>query len=288
MKVHFGDRHRFLFAVLLLSPVFLLAGCRAKSKPPTPETTAQSLLGEWQAVKTERLIQGFDGVKKIVFTSANEAWLVDYDNNAYKSMYWLEPNSQPMHIDILSTSNREWMTTFKFLDGDTIKILPHQQGLQQMRHPKLDSGGVDLQKISKETNLDQGVKVQTDRLPSIHEQERSANLYLNTLIFAQRDYYDGKRTFATQLSEMNPGFTHDFMGYRYQILPGGNQNLIIAAQPLASGLKSFSALLVTGEGYSSAITICQSKQPTQAAPTFVQHSGGSYMCAANAEDPGSG
>jgi Type IV pilin-like G and H, putative len=296
MKAGLLCRHPLLCVTLFLSPIFLLTGCLSKGKPPTPETAAQALIGEWQAVNTEDSRQGLDGVKKIVFTSAKEAWLIDQNNKAYKSLYWMNPKSQPMQLDILSSSVGMWMTTYRFLDADTIKILPHQQGLQQMRHGNLESGGVNLRRISSQAELDQAIPVQKETLPAAQEQEGSVNLYLNTLIFAQRDYHDEKRVFTTRLADLNPGFTNDFLGYRYQVLLWGDshserlrqRNVLIVAQPLASGLKSFSALLATGEGYSSSITTCQSKQPTSVAPTFVKHPEGPYICAADAEDPGSG
>jgi Type IV pilin-like G and H, putative len=284
MKAGFSDRHLLLSVLLFLSPIFLLTGCIPKGKPPTPDTAAQALIGEWQAVNTEDSRQGFDGVKKIVFTSTQEAWLIDQNNKAHKSLYWMNPASQPMQMDI-SSSAGVWMTTYKFLDADTIKILPHQQGLQQMRHGNLDSGGVNLRRISSQAELDPDIQIQKGILPAAREQELPVNLYLNTLIFAQRDYHDEKRVFTTRLANLNPGFTNNFLGYRYQVLLSGDRNLLIVAQPLASGLKSFSALLVTGEGYSSSIATCQSKQPTSVAPTFVKHPEGPYVCAADAEDP---
>lgn len=275
-----------LFILLGCLPIFLLAGCLPKGKPPTPEVTAQALIGEWRALPTEDSNQGLDGIKKIVFTSTQETWLIDHSNKAYKGLYWINPTAQPMQIDILAAPGGFWMTTFKFIDADTVKILPHQQGLQQMRHPNLDSGGINLRRISNQTELDQSIKVETNQLPPAQVRERLVNLYLNTLIFAQRDYHDEKRVFATQLSEMNPGFSSDFLGYRYQVLLWGDRNVLIVAQPLSSGLKSFSALLATGEGYSSSITTCQSKQPTSEAPKFIKYSNQPYVCADDAEDPG--
>ncbi len=288
MKAVFRYQHSFVSIISLLYPTLLLSGCIPKGKPPTPTAVPQALVGAWQAIATEDSPQGLDGVKKIVFTSAQEAWLIDRDNNAYKSAYWINSTSQPMSMDILGTPGGLWMTSFKFLDADTIKILPHQQGLQQMRHPNLESGGVKLWRVSRKTELDQAEKIKTDQLPAARNQERLVNQYLNTLIFAQRDYHDEKRVFTTQLADLNPGFTNDFLGYRYQVLLWGDRNVLIVAQPLASGLKSFSALLATGEGYSSSITTCQSKQPTTEAPRFVKYTNQPYVCADNAENPGPG
>jgi Type IV pilin-like G and H, putative len=286
MKAAFLYQHSFLPIISLLYPTLLLSGC-IPSKPPTPAAAAvpQALIGEWRAIDTEDSNRGLDGIKKIVFTSTQEAWLIDRGNNAYKSLYWTNPTSRPMHIDILSSSAGLWMTSFKFLDADKIKILPQQQGLQQMRHPNLDAGGVNLRRISNQTELDPSIKIQSNQLPSAHERESPVNLYLNTLIFAQRDYYDEKRVFATQLSEMNPGFTNDFLGYRYQVLLWGDRKVLIVAQPLTSGLKSFSALLATGEGHGSSIITCQSKQPTTEAPRFIKYTNQPYVCADDAEDP---
>lgn len=287
MKAVFFVRPPFISIVLLLCPLSLLSGCISKEKP-TSETAAKALIGEWQAVKTENTIQGLDGVKKIVFTSAKEAWLIAPNNRAYKSLYWMNPTSRPMNMDILAPSVGIWMTTYQFLDADTIQILPHQQGLQQKRPGGLDSGGVSFRRISSKGELDEAIKVEKDALPSAQAQESEANLYMNTLIFALRDYHDKNRTFTTKLSDLNPGFTNDFLDYRYQVVLWGDKNVLIYVQPLSSGLKSFSALLTTGEGLSSAIATCRSKQPTLVAPTFVKYPDGPYICAADAEDPGPG
>jgi hypothetical protein len=99
-------------------------------------------------------------------------------------------------------------------------------------------------------------------LPSNTLRENSGRDYVVSMLFAQRTYFDKHRQFATQLSQIHPGFYEEDMDYRYQVVVQG-QVVWIFGQPKQSGLRSFTGGVVTGAGYASAIRLCATNQPSQ-------------------------
>jgi Type IV pilin-like G and H, putative len=278
MQIRLRDRNQLsLLALLLCSSLYLLSGCQVKkADKPTPEKAASALVGEWQA------FGGMDGIIKIIFQPNGEAWIVDFQGTATKSWYWTNSQSQPMHLDIFSSADSR-MTTYEFSNYDTIRILPKHAGLQQLRENITPNRiGVEFNRTSDRTDLDPSIRIASNKLPTAERIEAEASLYLNALIFAQRDYHQSKKVFSDRLSDMDPGFSDDFLGYSYQILKWGSQDLLITAQPSNPNLKSFTALLATGEGSSSAISRCRSLQPMMTAPQFFKNDNG-FRCGSDSE-----
>jgi hypothetical protein len=276
MRTLLYSRNRLLLIGLIFCSISLFSGCIfKKADKPTPEKAASALVGEWQA------FGGMDGIIRMILQPNGEAWAIDYQGTATKYLYWTNSQSQPMHLDLFSSTDSR-MTTYEFSDYDTIRILPKHSGLQQLRTNITPTTGIEFNRVSDQTDLDPTIRIASAKLPTAAAQEAEASLYLNALIFAQRDYHDAKKAFADRLADMDPGFSDDFLGYQYQILNWGSQDLLITAQPSAPNLRSFTALLSTGEGYSSAISRCRSLQPTMTAPQFVKSSTGS-VCGSGSE-----
>lgn len=270
-------RYQISLIGLLFFALSILSGCAVKkAAKPTPDKANSALIGQWQAAG------GMDGILKIIFQPNGEAWIIDFQGKATKSLYWTNSQSQPMHLDLFSSSDTR-MTTYEFTDYDTMRILPKHAGLQQVRANITETNvGVEFNRVTDLVDLDPSIPIASNKLPTAENIEAEASLYLNALIFAQRDYHSGKKVFSDRLSDMDPGFSDDFFGYNYQILKWGSQDLLITAQPSTPNLKSFTAILSTGEGFSSSISRCRSVQPTMTVSQVLK-SGNELTCGTGSE-----
>jgi hypothetical protein len=271
----------------------LLTSCITPSKPPTPEITAQALIGEWEVASSGsifNILSGGNTVKKIIFSSEAEAWLITRENGAYRSSYWINTATEPMHIDLITSGLGAWISTFRFLDANTIKILTRQQlpqqylGSAQLRGRDLDAKGYNFRRVSRQTKPPQKATILTNTLPSAIEQEDMAKRYLDTLAKAQGYYYINKGVFATSLSDINLGLTEDYISYRFQITLWEGRDMLISAQPIGPGLRSFAAIITPGWASRISTTACRSILPSTRAPSFLKYSSNEpYTCSSDAQ-----
>jgi Type IV pilin-like G and H, putative len=262
--------HHITVIGLLLYSVNFLSGCAKKAKP-TPEQSNAALIGEWVSY------QGIRENVRMIVKPNGESWMIDRQGIASKAKIWTNSQSQPMHMDLISPTD-SWMTTYEFSDYDTIYILPLQAGLKQVRHNVSTETGIKFTRVSNKTDLDPSNRVAPEKPTIAERQESEASLYLNTLSFAQRDYSNAKQIFARKLSEMNPGFSDDFVGYNYQVLPWGNDKTLITAEPSDANMNSFTALVTK-----NMVEKCRSLQPSTTAPQFMDTGNGQFSCGPGSE-----
>jgi hypothetical protein len=248
--------------LLLLAGIFSqgMIACSWQTQPPAREKVPQALIGTWYA-QEER---DWQGNLILIFLPDGNFITIDSSGKAGKGQYWIKPTTFPMSMDLLKNSPYSlFRGVFQFLDQNTIEFQEKAVGISDSIRPTNFSGVRKIYKrLSNQTDLPKAIQKVENQLPSTELRESLGRDYVISMLFAQRTYFDKHRQFAPRLFQIHPGFYEEDIDYRYQVVVQ-EQLVWVFGLPKHPGLRSFTGGLVTGEGYSSAIRLCTTAQPSQ-------------------------
>ncbi|WP_448561617.1 type IV pilin-like G/H family protein [Trichothermofontia sp.] len=257
----------------------------AKEPAPTAnlaeETTAepitQAILGRWQTQNPDMtLVFAPEGKLFLLLNTDTEVKLAE------ELRYHLNPDTQPMQIDLTLNQGETIATIFELMPVSTASPQENRQLRLELTHiapgderPTAFSDRVLVfQQTSRSTTPPQATTIQGFEQRQTQAREREAQLYMGALAQAQAAFYQRYGKFAATLEEFVAGLEPETAFYRYRVVPAANPRLgvTLMAQAKTSGLRSFTSLVFANLGSTPpqiGSTLCQSTRPSTIPPTLL-------------------
>lgn len=232
---------------------------------------AEKLFGKWQAQNPSS-----PTTVTFIFTPESKLFLLAPDSKILRAIafkYRINPTPQPMHLDVIISSNqKEVLTIFEFTDDGQMRLQLDGTNPGKPRPTAFSSQASLFKKISNATTLPDNVQIinpETDN-PETSDPELEAKVAIGSVNRAQHAYYLENQKFGA-MDELGIGVQPETENYRYQIVTPGKQTqtLISTATAKKPELKSYTGVVFLRKikGETVVITgICETDKPSTKPP----------------------
>lgn len=235
---------------------------------------AKKLLGVWETKEEKSGVSLF----KFIFTPEGKFYIITSDKTGdfgIEFTYHINPNTQPMELDIIEVSEGKTgdmvKTIFEFTPEGKLRIETDKSNPGQPRPTSFSPKDLIFNKISDEASLPKNIKLINNLMSSSSKSGNSeGKTYITTLNRAQQAYYLEKGKFSRTISDLGLGIKENTNDYSYRIIRIRPYSVITIAQAKKSGLKSYSSavfLITNSQGELTTITgICETKTASKKSP----------------------
>jgi hypothetical protein len=219
-------------------PVHLLANAQTTTPPSSPspaaDSTTQKLLGQWQAKAPsgEILNLVFTPEGKLLVSFIKSSAAGDRTPTAEVG-YRIDPNPQPMHIDLLFPGDRQSvMTIFEFTKDGQLRLEISSADPGKPRPKAFSAGSALFEKVSDPTSSSGNTQSAQPGAPTNNTPQGEAIEFVSSTNKAQVVYHLQKSQFATNSEQLAVKLPPETENYRYQILPQNKsaKSAIVTAQ----------------------------------------------------------
>ncbi|WP_392533451.1 type IV pilin-like G/H family protein [Nostoc sp. C117] len=240
---------------------------------PAPDTNpiAQKLFGQWETKDPSSSTS-----LTFIFTPENKLFLLipdSKDTGAIEFKYRINPTPQPMHLDVIISSNEEpVLTIFEFTANSQMRLQLDGTNPGKPRPTAFSSQASLFKKVSNGTTLPDNIQIINPEAENqqTNDPKVEAKKVIASINLAQQAYYLQNQKFGT-LEQLNLGIKPETENYHYRIVPSFQQAQIVISTAAAKKpqLKSYTGIVFnrTVKGQAMAITgICETDEPSNKPP----------------------
>lgn len=234
-----------------------------------PESIAEAILGQWHTAALDMtLVFAPEGKLFLLLDAAAGVKLAE------EIRYHLNPDAQPMQIDLTLNQNETIATIFELTPDRQLRLELTHVAPGDERPTGFTDQVLVFKQTSRSTTPPQAGTIQAFDQRQNQAREREAQLYMGALAQAQEAFYQRYDKFAATLDEFVAGIEPETDFYRYMVVPNANPTLgvTLMAQAKAPGLRSFTSVVFAHPGQDAAqvgTTLCQSARPSTIPPTLL-------------------
>jgi type II secretory pathway pseudopilin PulG len=248
------------------------------SQPLTPRLpVAEELIGEWQL--KEILPVGI----KVIFTRESKLFILlplsfpfftGFSSSpvAFEFRYRINPDTQPIQIDVSSPSGGEPLLSIFEMSG-TNEMRVEWIGLTpgESRPTEFTTGSIVLEKLSNITALPRKTQIVDLYAQQLEGQQSNAQNRIRYINNSQRTYYGNNGKFTNKFEDLKLGVPPATEGYQYQLVSQTNltRSAIATAKATNSGLRSYTGAIFAFKvkGKTTFVSgICETDTPSNTPP----------------------
>ncbi|MCF2145647.1 type IV pilin-like G/H family protein [Desmonostoc muscorum LEGE 12446] len=232
---------------------------------------AQKLFGQWQAQDPSS-----STTLTFIFTPESKLFLLSPDSKTLGAMefkYRINPTPQPMHLNVIISSNQEEvLTIFEFTADGQMRLQLDGTNPGKPRPTAFSPQASLFKKISNVTTLPDNIQIINPKAENqqTSDPELEAKVAIGSINRAQQAYYLENKKFAT-IDQLGIGVKPETDNYRYQIVTPGKQTqtLISTAAAKKPELKSYTGVVFLRKVKGEMLIIpgiCETDKPSTKPP----------------------
>ncbi|OKH39543.1 hypothetical protein FACHB389_07925 [Nostoc calcicola FACHB-389] len=238
---------------------------------------AQKLFGQWEAQDPSS-----STTLTFIFTPENKLFLLSPDSKTLGAMefkYRINPTPQPMHLNVIISSNqKEVLTIFEFTADGQMRLQLDGTNPGKPRPTAFSPQASLFKKISNVTTLPDNIQIINPEAENqqTNDPELEAKVAIGSINRAQHAYYLENKKFAT-IGRLGIDVKPETDNYSYQIVTPGKeiQTLISTAAAKKPELKSYTGVVFLRKVKGEMLIIpgiCETDQPSIKPPGFPRFS----------------
>lgn len=279
----------------LLSAPITIASTRASlaslvtqsQNPPLTNAVQARFVGQWRARDI------FPVPLTVIFTPEGKFYILHSSFAleppvAYEFGYQINPNTQPMQLDLTEPGGQSLKTIFEFINDGQMRVELIGLRPDEPRPTAFTTGAILIEKVSNLTALPRNTQITNLGEQQSRGRQAEGKQNIGTMNRAQQAYYLENDKFSTTIEELGVGIRPETENYRYRIVPQGNQtqSVMMTAQAKKSQLRSYTAGVFVVKTNNENLTIgviCETDKPSStppAMPIASKNAAGEFQCPA--------